>query len=187
MSRFWAGRIEWNSTEDISNMVKIGTGEIGVYTPTAWGFLRNASNEYNWLVGNGTPTVGGNARLCNRTDSQFAIEDDIDNGTAASRTPTRTDITNDGASGNFAYFSIGGSRPALGNHCVAVSADCSKIYVYKYDRRSGFSTCLNSNYLQQFSLQPGEVHTMNISVWMPFGIPATNGSLNQSTLTITST
>lgn len=181
LTRYWAGRLEWNSTEDISNMVKTA-----VSSPRAWGFLRNASNEYNWLVGNGTPTVGGNAILCNRTDAQFAIEDDVDNGTSASRTPTTTDITNDGASGNYAYFSIGGSRQALRNHCVAVYSDCSKIYIYKYDKRSGFSTCLNSAYLQEFNLMPGEVHTMNISVWMPLGIPATNGSLNQSTLTITS-
>jgi len=176
LNRFWAGRIEWNSTEDISNMVKTA-----VTAPAAWGFFRNTSFEYNWLVGNDTAPAGA----CNTTGVRFAIEDDVDNGTTASRTPTTTNIVQDGLDSNYVYFSIGATRTALPNHCVAVSADCSKIYVYKYDRRSGFSTCLNSNYLQQFSLQPGQVHTMNISAWIPLGIPATNGSLNRSTFTIT--
>jgi hypothetical protein len=62
-SYYFAGRIEWNETEDISYMIKTG-----VTTPKAWGFFRNTSFEYNWLLGNGT---GG---LCNNSGAQFAIE-----------------------------------------------------------------------------------------------------------------
>lgn len=180
-THFWAGRIEWNSTEDISNMVKTG-----VTSPVAWGFLKNTSIEYNWLVGNGTPTTQGIAfRFCNTSGTQFAIENDVDNGTAGSRTPTTGGITLDGSDDSYSYFSV--SRNALPNQCVAVSANCGKVYMYKYDKRAGFSTCLNTNYLQEGALQPGEIHSVNMSAYIPLGIPATNGSLNQSTFTITGT
>ncbi|MEM5879272.1 MAG: hypothetical protein QXU74_02140, partial [Candidatus Aenigmatarchaeota archaeon] len=46
---FFAGRIEWNWTEAISNLQ---TG--GVNSPKAWGFFKNTSFEYVWLLGNGT-------------------------------------------------------------------------------------------------------------------------------------
>ena len=168
---FFAGRIEWNSTEDISNMVKTG-----VTSPVAWGFFRNTSYEYNWLLGNGTDGY------CNNTGAQFAIEDDVDNGTAATRTPTTTNINMDGGDENYGYFSINRATAPLYGSCVAASYDCTKIYIYAYDKRSGFDTCANSRYIQESDLAPKQVHTLTLNVYVPLGIP--NGTMNTSTFTV---
>lgn len=169
---FFAGRIEWNWTENISNMY-----QANVDNPAAWGFFKNTSYEYNWLVGNGTDG------LCNDSYAQFAIEDDVDNGTTATRTPTTTNINYDSGDEDYGYFSI--DRTAISESCVAISADCQKIYVYKYDKRSGFTSCSNSSYIQTENLIPGDTHTLTLNVYIPYGIP--NGTLNTSTFTVFAT
>ncbi len=171
---FFAGRIEWNWTQSISNLQ---TGAVS--SPVAWGFFKNTSFEYVWLVGNGTNG------FCNNTVAQFAIEDDPDNGTVATRTPIATGIDMDGGDSNFGYFSINRASSPLYESCVAVSYDCSKIYIYKYDRRSGFATCANSRYVQEANLIPSDLHTLSLNVFIPLGIPA--GNLNTATLTVYAT
>jgi hypothetical protein len=171
---FFAGRIEWNWTEDISNMQKTG-----VNSPVAWGFFKNTTYEYNWLVGNGTDG------FCNNTGAQFALEDDVDNGTAATRTPTTDGISYNGGDANFGYFSITRSNAPLYESCVAVSYDCQKIYIYRYDKRNGFNACQNSRYIQAPDLVPYETHTLTLDVYTPLGIPF--GNLNTATITVVAT
>ena len=169
----FVGRIEWNWTDSISN-----ADFSAVNSLKAWGFYKNTSFEYVWAVG------AGNNGFCNITGAQFAIEDDPDMGTTATRTPTTHGVTFNGGDANFGYFSISG-RAAFGgdNVCVAVAADCSKIYIYKYDKRSGFSTCSNSAYLTTKTLTPGDIYTIPyLNAFIPKGIPA--GILKIGTLTI---
>ncbi|MEM5855482.1 MAG: hypothetical protein QW472_04170, partial [Candidatus Aenigmatarchaeota archaeon] len=168
---FFAGRIEWNWTEDISNMNKSN-----VNSPVAWGFFKNTSFEYVWLLGNGTNG------FCNNTGAQFAIEDDVDNGTVETRTPETTNINFDGGNANFGYFSINRASSPLYESCVAAYYNCTKIYIYKYDKRSGFTSCANSRFIQETNLPPGQYHTLTLNVYIPYGIP--NGILNLATLTV---
>ena len=168
---FFAGRLEWNWTEAISNL-----NTNNVNSPVAWGFFRNTSFEYVWLLGNGTDGY------CNNTGAQFAIEDDVDNGTTETRTPTTTNINRDGGDANWGYFSVNRASSPLYGSCVAAYYDCSKIYIYKYDKRSGFTNCGNSEYVQNVYLPPGDVHTLTLDVYMPYGIP--NGVLNTATFTV---
>jgi hypothetical protein len=167
------GRIEWNWTDVID-----GADFSAITSPKAWGFYKNTSFEYVWAVGNGTNG------LCNGTGAQFAIEDDWDKGTTATRTPTIDGVTWNGGDANFGYFSVSG-RAAFGgdNVCVAVAADCSKIYIYKYDKRPGFQTCGNSQYLATRQFAPGDILRITyIAPYVPKGIPA--GTLKEGTLTI---
>jgi hypothetical protein len=168
---FFAGRIEWNWTEAISNL-----NTSYVTSPKAWGFFKNTSFEYVWLLGNGTNGY------CNETGAEFAIEDDVDNGTAETRTPDDTSITMDSSDANFGYFSINRASSPLYQSCVAAYYDCTKIYIYKYDKRSGFTSCSNSNFIQEGNLPPSDVHSLTLDVYIPYGIPA--GSLNTATFTV---
>jgi len=168
---FFAGRIEWNWTEDISNL-----DTSGVTSPVAWGFFKNTSYEYVWLVGNGTNG------FCNETGAQFAIEDDVDQGTTETRTPDASNINFDGGDVNYGYFSINRATAPLYESCVAVSADCTKIYIYKYDKRSGFSNCVNSVYIQSSNLVPQQTHTLTLNAYIPKGIPS--GDLATATFTV---
>jgi hypothetical protein len=159
---FFAGRLEWNSTADISNMIYTG-----VTSPRAWGFFRNTTYEYNWLVGNGT---GG---WCNNTATQFAISDYPDNGSASTRTPDKATINCDQADQNYTYCSISRATAPLYESCAAIYYDCTKIYIYRYDKRPqpNFGLCGNSRYLQINNLVPHDVHTLTLNVFIPLGMP----------------
>jgi hypothetical protein len=167
---FFAGRLEWNWTEDVGN-----DDLSAITSPVAWGFFKNTSYEYYWALGNGT---GG---YCNNTGAQFAISDYPDNGTITTRTPSGAGITFQ-AGVDWGYFSINRASSPLYGSCVAAYYDCSKIYIYKYDKRSGFGSCANSEYIQAPNLVPGETHTLTLNVYIPLGIPA--GNLNTAIFTV---
>ncbi len=166
----FVGRIEWNWTS------KIPDSDLSAVTsPASWGFFRNTTYDYMWVAGNGTDG------FCNGTNAEFAIEDDQDDGTIDTRTPTTTSITYNGGFEDWGIFTIGDARVHSG-YCVAVYYDCTKIYFYRYDRRSPFSNCGNSYYLTTHEIAPGEFITIPLRVFVPRGIPA--GDLTKATLTI---
>jgi len=169
---WFLGRIEWNLTYDVPNK-----DFSAVTDPVAWGYFRNTSYEYLWVVGNGTH---------NCTDGEFAIEDDPDTGSIDTRTPDATSITNEGTSdGYWGLFSVERSTAPLYGYCVAVYWDCTKIYIYKYDKRSNFTSCSNTEYLQAHYLPPNEAHNANLTAYIPLGMPY--GNLTQAILTIEAT
>jgi hypothetical protein len=174
---FFAGRIEWNWTQDIPNH-----DWSAVTSPVAWGYFRNTSSDYVWVLGNGTGTFG-----CNETGAQFAVEEDVDLGTTATRTPVITSITRNGGDTEWSYFSVDNAGSPLYQYCVAAYYDCSKIYVYHYDKRTSpnFITCTNSGYLQEANLTSGNTITLSLDAWVSPGYPA--GYLNTSTLTVYAT
>jgi len=172
---FFAGRIEWNWTEDVGNK-----DLSAITSPVAWGFFKNTSYEYFWALGNGT---GG---FCNNTGAEFGISDYPDNGTVITRTPDDSSITLQ-TTMDWGLFSINRVGSPLYGSCVAAYYDCSKIYIYAYDKRSSpnFGSCSNSRYIQAPNLVPGETHTLTLNVFVPSGIPA--GNLNTATLTVVAT
>ena len=171
---FFLGRIEWNWTQDIPSH-----DWSQVTSPIAWGYFRNMSNDYVWVLGNGT---GGR---CNESGAQFSYETDIDLGTVATRTPDNTfsltATTNDPE--NWAYADIDTGAGTLLGHCVAVSWNCSKIFIYNFDRRDSFNDC--GEYLYDDQLAPGKTFILRTDAWVPRGIPA--GNLTRATLTIEAT
>ncbi len=172
---YFNGRIEWNWTNTISNL-----DLSNIDNPVAWGFFKNTSTEYVWAVGNGTDANGN--PVCNETGTQFAIEDDIDDGTQGTRTPATTTITRDGGDGNYSYFSVDRPTAPLYDHCVAVNTNCTKIYIYKYDRTDQFSTCLNSAYIEDVMTPSGESEILTLDAYIPKGIP--DGNMSSSVLTV---
>ena len=171
---YWAGRIEWNWTSTINNFVWPSAIDAG--SRVSEGFFRNASNSYVWGIGNGT---GG---FCNDTNTKFAITDVIDDGTTATRSPDDTGIENpDGFGADYSYFSVGRATSFLNGMCVAIDKSCTKIYVYKYDKRTStgtnFNTCLNSQFIIG-NIIPNEIEQITADVWVPTGLPA--GDLKQA-------
>jgi len=173
---FYLGRIEWNWTQDIPSH---DWSALTTSTPRAWGYFRNMTNDYVWVLGNGT---GGR---CNESGAQFSYETDIDLGTIATRTPdntfTLTATTND--PGNWSYADIDTGAGTLLGHCVAVYWNCSKIFIYNFDRRDSFNDC--GEYLYDDQLAPGKTFILRVDAWVPRGIPA--GNLTRATLTIEAT
>ena len=171
---YFAGRLEWNWTQDIPN-----NDWSAVTTPVSWGYFRNTSSDYVWVLGSGTDD------RCNESDAQFSIESDVDLGTTATRTPANT-FTMSTSAGNpeeWGYTSI--TTGPLAGHCVAAYYDCSKIYIYNFDKRSSFSGCSNAEYLQAANMVPGYSIILSLDAWVPNGYPA--GFLNQTILTVYAT
>ncbi len=170
---YFAGRIEWNWTQDIPNHLWTVT------SPKAWGYFRNASNDYVWVVGNGT------AGRCNESGAQFSIETNWDLGTEATRTPDNTvslaASTDDPQNWGYADVTAG----PLTGHCVAVATDCTKVFIYHFDKRNSFKGCTGSSFLQAANLVPGYTMILTLDAWVPNGYPA--GFLNTTTLTIYAT
>jgi hypothetical protein len=175
---YYLGRIEWNWTEDIPTH-----SWANVNSPVAWGYFRNTTDDYVWVIGNGT---GG---LCNNTFAQFAIEDDKDTGLIEARTPTTDNISRIGGDSNWSFFNVIRPNTPFNNSCVAVYSDCSKIYIYNFDKRdtdpNTFSTCTNSDYIHEGNLTPGDTVIMQVNPWIPYGTPS--GNLTTTTLTLIAT
>jgi hypothetical protein len=171
---FFMGRLEWNWTEAIQNL-----NTTNLNSPVSAGFFKNNSREYVWAAGNGTDG------LCNNTGAQFAVEDDQDTGTMASRTPEIGSITNNFQDANYSYFSVSRGSSPLDGYCVAVNSTCAKIYIYKYDKRTGFTQCTNSKYITSDQLAPGHKMQLGVDVFVPRGLPA--GELNRATVTFVAT
>ncbi|MHA2309645.1 MAG: hypothetical protein ACXABJ_10230 [Candidatus Heimdallarchaeaceae archaeon] len=172
---YFAGRLEWNWTQQIPN-----SNWAAVNDPMAWGYFRNTSSDYVWVLGNGS-SYG-----CNDTDAEFAIEDDIDLGIQDTRTPDDSGIgAPDATDANYGYFSDNRGSSPLNLYCIAAAADCSKIYIYHYDQRPGFNGCGNSAYIQESTLTPGNTFILDVKPYAPSGIPS--GDLNQTMLTVWAT
>ncbi len=173
---YFVGRIEWNWTEDIADH-----DWSAVTSPVSWGYHRNTSNDYVWVLGNGTPPVGDpNGIYCNNS-AQFAIETDEDLGTTATRTPINAiSLTTSTGSSGWAYGAV--TTGTLSGHCVAADVSCTKIYIIKYDRTANYTDCANTEYFYNDDLTPGNSYTIRVDSWVPNGIPS--GNMSQATLTI---
>jgi hypothetical protein len=164
---FYLGRIEWNWTQDISSH-----DWSAVTSPISWGYFRNMSNDYVWVLGNGTAG-------CNDSDAQFSYETDIDLGTIATRKPDNTfTLTKATYNESWSYVKI--TSGTLADHCIAAYYDCQKVFIYKFDRRKGFDDC--GKFIYDTQLAPGNTIILMVDAWVPRGIPA--GNLTRATLTI---
>ena len=170
---YFAGRLEWNWTSDIPN-----NDWSAVTSPAAWGYFKNTSFDYVWVLGNGTEG------RCNETDTEFAIEYDVDLGTQLTRTPIAVGAS-DGNDANYAYFSVNDASSPLNLYCVATNVNCTNIYIYHYDQRTGFTDCNNAAYIQEGDLVSGNTSTLLVNPFIPTGLPS--GYLNTTTMTIEAT
>jgi len=169
---FYLGRIEWNWTQDIPNH---DWSNINPNPAVAWGYLRNMSDEYVWVLGNGTVN-------CSDGTAKFSYDPDVDLGTAPTRTPNDTfTLLTAINNANWSYAKIN-EGPWYG-HCVSAYYDCKKVFIYKYDKRTNFSDC--GEYLYNAQLAPGNTYILGVDAWVPRGIPA--GNLTRTTLTIEAT
>ena len=165
---YYLGKQEWNWTADIPSH-----DWSAVTNATAWGFFKNITNEYVWVLGNGT------AGLCNNSGAQFSIETDVDIGTVSTRTPDNTFSLINGDY-NWAYAAI--TTGPLTGYCVAAYSNCSRIFIYNFDKRNNFTVCANSDYLTTSQFTPGKTMIVRVDAWVPRGIPA--GNMTTATLTV---
>jgi len=175
----YAGRLEWNVTEDIGQALYSVDAD-GV-TRRHQGWYRNASGNYLWELGNGTdgPDPAAETFFCNLTGAVLEIEADVDVGTAGTRTPAVSGGTVS-AQTDWGIFTF--SSGPLNGMCVAAYYDCSKIYIYKYTMYAPFTSCTNAANLYADIIIPGNSTTIYAQAFISEGVP--DGDLTTSTLTI---
>jgi hypothetical protein len=171
---YHAGRLEWN-------LSRILTGETVGTTGTNFshGWYRNASgNDFLWKVVNGTDG------LCNTTGTTFEINSAPENNTAPitlSRDLTGATACT-GITPGDAWATFPCTAGPLDEYCVATYYDCSKIYIYRYNKAADFPSCTNSQYLQEGVIIPGdETASVSVLASVAKGVPAGDAKLGMLT------
>lgn len=180
--QYLLGRLEWNLSGALAS-------EVFPSLQVNWshGWYRNASkNNYLWLLQNGTNGV------CNASDTSFKIKVAPENDTAMKRDLT-TEITSGIACGGtttggggkaWGVFNCVGATNPLNGQYVATYYDCSKIYIYNYDKTSSVLPAVTGMpYFWSSVITPGDETYMNVIAAVPLGTPA--GDTTEGTVTIT--
>lgn len=187
---YHAGTLTWNRTEEAGGKP---SGMQGLLSNTvSWGFYRNSTGDYLWeLAPNSTNsgTKNGNWYFCNTStteDPQLRIKNVTDDGSNRDMSASATTRTYDLTTKNGDWSETFVSNGPLKDHYVAANSDCTKAYVYRFDKPNTFPTGNDNNrqYLVQPSkeLSPGDEFNARVGAAIPDGIPA--GTTNQTTLTI---
>lgn len=175
---YYVGRLDWNITP-VGNGTKVD-GPPGSYgQANSWGYFRRFDGDYLWNISLGSGIVINDTHGCNSTGTVFMIEDEADDGRPLTRQPTRSGGTVTSIA-DWGIFGITGG--ILDGHCIAVHRTCEKIFIYNYDKRSGFKDCTNADFVRDATLTPGNQFTVYTTIWVPYGIPA--GWLKSGWLTL---
>jgi hypothetical protein len=175
------GKLEWNtSTLESENLnLDPGTAKFGR------GWYHNASNTWLWKVENGSNGT------CNNTGTDFKIKEAPENGTS----PLNRDFTDgivttgtfDEQTANWSLFNMGGT--VLNYYCVAAYWNCTKIYIFKYDKRydaeTNFDGCDNAAYMREAILYPAQSIPFYLYGSVPKGTPY--GLTTSNTLVLAAT
>jgi len=184
---YYVDRLEWNISQTRPGVQgpAYSAPQVGD-TPITWGYYRNATKGGNYLFYLVNGSVINATDGCNSTGSKFMIETEADIGQADTRNPSLGGaVTQNANDWGILNFTTGPLR----GHCVAIYKDCTKILIYRYDRRNSgntpFDQCDLSNDEQSLRtsvFRPGDEFQLDFDAWIPEGVPG--GWLTSSWLTI---
>jgi hypothetical protein len=177
------GRYEWNWTRDIplSNSPA---------TTIAEGFFKKITNEYYWSLQNTTNPITNcsyvpNIDLRIENDEDLGIRETRDTeGSYDTNYTTSTDVASDVSAAGKIWGVETFTSGLLEGYCVAINQSCDVIYIFEYDRRfSGVDACVND--IIEITLAPGDLTSVELRAYLPYGIPA--GSMSPAVLTFEAT
>jgi hypothetical protein len=174
------GRYEWNWTRNIP-LSDSPTGTL------AEGFFKNITNEYYWSIHNGTGApVNNDCANVSASGVDFRIEDEEDAGTTGTRDTepapigdaltVASSVSVDGQDWGVVRYTSG----PLNGYCIALHESCDRIYIYEYDGRfDNTDACVND--IIEITLAPGDLTSVELRAYLPYGIPA--GEMSPAVLT----
>ncbi|MEM0473615.1 MAG: hypothetical protein QXF88_02750, partial [Candidatus Aenigmatarchaeota archaeon] len=74
------------------------------------------------------------------------------------------------------------SSGPLQEYCVYIYRDCSRIMIAQWDYNQTLPACSARKYISRENFASGMIHTLNLTVLVPRGMPA--GNTSNSILTI---
>jgi hypothetical protein len=169
---YWAiNLLEYNETETLY-YIKDPAGNMPPSAAYTYGRYHNASKEYFWVIskvsacGDGTAIIriGKVAHTQTQTGStDFSVPANYDGFTLQ-----------DIGDASYGYADI--DAGPLAGLCVAVTADCDRVFFSKWNADSPFHRCDNVNYAWDSTtdgnLVPGDSFAMGIKVSIPYGVAA---------------
>ena len=168
----FVNRLEWNETEMPTGMTKNPSDAV------SWGYFRNFTNIYLWNF-NDSATAG---ECLNGSQMEFRIKT-----TPESITYPDRDMTSGTVAGTFQTNTTEwgvwtfDSGP-LKDYCVYIHKNCQKIMIAQWDHNSTLPPCSSRKYITQEFFMPENVHTVNLTVFIPRGVP--HGNTTSNILTI---
>jgi hypothetical protein len=160
----FVNRLEWNETEMPTGMVPNPSDAV------SWGYFRNFTNIYLWNF-NDSATAG---ECLNGSQMEFRIKTTPESSSSPNR-----DMTTDTVAGTFQAnttewsvwtFSSG----PLKDYCVYIHKNCQKIMIAQWDHNTTLPNCASLKYLTQETFKPNDVHSVNVTVFVPRGVPSGN-------------
>jgi hypothetical protein len=167
----YAGKLVWNDTSSTGAGWTFSTAETAKSNHT-WGSLwidgSAATDLYYWEIINGSAATAAQAN-CSVSSTKFYI-----NTTRNQKSMTASGVTaatNAGTSTTWStfYYSTG----LLESYCIAISNNCQRFYLYRYDTNSTWPTCSLSQKLFAGSwVAGGAVKTFSLKMIVPPAIPS---------------
>ncbi len=166
--KYWfAGKQVWNTSVNDNGAGYSLTAITGV-TNRSYGDLwidgSGTASLYYWQMLNGTNAGNLLLAFCNGTTTSFKVQatrdsQDVNGGTAATTATAGTTWS------TWTY-----ATGPLAGYCVATYFDCTRFYLYRYDKNSTFPTCADSGYMFPASLGAGAKQTFSTKMVVGTGV-----------------
>ncbi|MCS7135342.1 MAG: hypothetical protein NZ893_02800 [Candidatus Aenigmarchaeota archaeon] len=160
----FVNRLEWNETEMPTYMIPNPSDAV------SWGYFRNFTSIYLWNF-NDSATAG---ECLNGSQMQFRIKTVPESIAFPNRDMTVNTVaaTFEGNTTEWSAWTF--STGPLYGYCVYIHKNCQKIMVAQWDYNSSLPNCNNRKYLSQETFKPNDIHTINVTIFVPRGVPAGN-------------
>ncbi len=178
-SYWFIDRLEYNAT---TNYIYLNTPANTV--SGAFGKIRNANHEFFWAI-------NGTSSYCNTTGNTLVVGLTAHNETQTGTidlTSTDVDITSISDISNANWGLADGVTVDGVQYCVAVSADCTKLRLYRWNPDAPGAASCTTITQQEMTINngqkvyPGGSVIADVQMHIPYGVP--QGALNSGTLTV---
>ncbi|MEM5801060.1 MAG: hypothetical protein QW350_01770 [Candidatus Aenigmatarchaeota archaeon] len=168
----FVNRMEWNETEMPTYMVPNPSDAV------SWGYFRNFTDIYLWNF-NDSATAG---ECLNGTEMQFRIKTTPESIVLPNRDMTVGTVAATFEANTTEWSAWSFSSGPLAGYCVYIYKDCQKIMVAQWDYNQTLPACSSRKYITQEFFMPNMIHTVNLTVYIPRGVPYGNTTSNILTI-----
>jgi len=168
----FVNRLEWNETEMPTGMVPNPSDAV------SWGYFRNFTDIYLWNF-NDSATAG---ECLNGSQMEFRIKTTPESISFPDRDMTTGTVAGTFQANTTEWSVWTFSSGPLKDYCVYIHKNCQKIMIAQWDYNTTLPACSSRKYITQEFFMPENVHTVNLTVFIPRGVPY--GNTTSSILTI---
>jgi hypothetical protein len=168
----FVNRLEWNETEKPTGMITNPSDAV------SWGYFRNFTDIYLWNF-NDSATAG---ECLNGSQMEFRIKTIAESISSPNRDMTTNTVAGTFEANTTEWGVWTFSSGPLKDYCVYIHKNCEKIMIAQWDFNSTLPACSARKYITREFFMPENVHTVNLTVFIPRGVPYGNTTSNILTI-----